>query len=382
MTTTHRTRALARKPSTNPAWATLESMAVDYLALHPAPEPPAVDPRREQLREDMLKRLMGTWVQMLADEVVDEASGRVGDAGSGDATLPSLDIDGAGSEAPEHRLLRRDSALEAVFRAEAMRLARRHGNAGLAQAFGGVTNLAANAQQDFAEQRLLRFGRRQQTLLSGLLSQWDPERGSLYTFISRMASSFLIDMARQHFGQAAAKPDQADKQSEGATAEHAPTPQPRQRRARRGAGEGDGHGGDAAPGGQVPRSHEATPGEWVMAQAMANAQSEDGQADAQDWLDAHTHEQTPAHEDSPQDRLEAKQALLQASEMRQALRQAVRALPDELRLLFEMELLKDGAGLSDDEVAKRMGWGSRNTLIKHRQRLHQVLRQQLDHLAR
>ena len=375
MTTTHRTRALARKPSTNPAWATLESMAVDYLALHPAPEPPAVDPRREQLREDMLKRLMGTWVQMLADEVVDEASGEVADAGSNDAAPPSQDADGAGSEVPEHRLLRRDSALEAVFRAEAKRLARRHGNDGLAAAYGGVTNLAANAQQDFAEQRLLRLGRRQQTLLSGLLSQWDPERGSLYTFISRMASSFLIDMARQHFGYAPAKPDRADKEGEGAQAGRAPAPATRQRRARRGAG--DGHDGDAAPGGQVPRSHEATPREWVMAQAMANAQSEDGQADAQAWLD----ERMSAQEDSPQDQLEAKQALLQAGEMRQALEHAVQALPEELRQLFEMELLKHKDGLPDAEVAKRLGWGSRNTLIKHRQRLHLVLRGQLDHLA-
>ena len=102
MTTPNRRRALVRKPSANPAWATLESLAVDYLALPPAPLAPAVDAPREQLRQEMLKRLMGAWVQMLADEVAAEVA-EVADAGSNDATLPSPDADGASSEVPAHQ---------------------------------------------------------------------------------------------------------------------------------------------------------------------------------------------------------------------------------------------------------------------------------------
>ena len=70
-------------------------------------------------------------------------------------------------------MLRRDSALEKVFRAEAAKLARLHANDDLTQAFGGATQVSAEAQQGFIAQRAQRYANRQQTFLTGVLADWD-----------------------------------------------------------------------------------------------------------------------------------------------------------------------------------------------------------------
>ena len=355
-------RALARKPSSNPTWATLESLAIDYLALPPvppAPPEPPVDPVRVALRKKILHRLMGTFVQVVADDVMqaeadDDDADSVSDIALGDgaaAPEPSK------AESAPPSLLRRDSALELVLRAEAKKLALRHGNDGLVKDFGGMTNLGAEAQQGFARWRLDPERKRQrtsrETLLTGLLNDWDSSRGSLYTFISHVAANFLIDMARQQFGGAendsSAVGLASDAADDSASADSQP---PRAGKPR------------------VPRSKtaeplSATPANWDSVEARYSNSD-----DAAAWLDQHMPHQAPSPED-----------LLAETEMGEALHAAVQTLPAELSKLFELELLKHEDSLSDDKVAKLLGC-SRNTLLKHRARLHQALRQHLGESAR
>lgn len=119
---------LKRAPSSNPVWAELEALASQYKSLPPAPPqepdapPPPPDLARERLRRDIYRLLAVTWVKMVADDA---------------AASP-------GEEAAT-RMLRRDSALEKVFRAEAAKLARLHDNDDLTRAFGGATQVAAEA---------------------------------------------------------------------------------------------------------------------------------------------------------------------------------------------------------------------------------------------
>lgn len=282
-------RALTGRASSNPVWDEIQSLAVAYLALPPSPPAPQADPERDLLRKKIFEALARTWVRMVADDA------------AGDGARPAW-------------MERHDSELEKVFRAEAAKLERRHGNQRLTQAFGGPTNLAAQAQQAFVESRELRYRRKtqQQTLLSGLLRQWDGNRGSLYTFISRAASCFLIDMARQLDGEGAAR-------------------------------------------------LEATPSEWVMASASAVQDGTD-----QDWLDACSSAHAPSTEQ-----------LAETEELMQAVELAVQTLPENLQLLYRLELLKQDEGLTDTEVAARLGLGSRNTLMKHPERLYEALRRHL-----
>ncbi len=347
-------RALARKPSSNPAWATLESLAIDYLALSPAPALPEVDPERVALRKKILHRLMGTFVQVVADDVMHA------EAEDDDADLLSDIALGDGAAQPEAStagsvpaLMRRDSALEAVFRAEAKKLALRHANDGLVKSFHGMTQLTAEAQQLLVSKRLDRYQRRRETLLTGLLNDWDSTRGSLYTFISVMASKFLVDMYDQQFGGA-----ENDSSAVGLAGDAA----------------GESANADSPPAGarkpRVPRRKtaeplSATPALWDVGEARGSNND-----DAAAWLDQHM----PHHEPSPED-------LLAEAEMGEALRAAVQTLPTELSKLFELELLKHEESLSDDKVAKLLGC-SRNTLLKRRARLHQVLRQHLGEGAR
>lgn len=72
---------------------------------------------------------------------------------------------------------------------------------------------------------------------------------------------------------------------------------------------------------------------------------------------------------------------IETEELMHALELAVQALPEPMQLLYRMELLKQEEGLSDSEVAARMGLGSRNTLMKQREQLYRALRQHLGQAA-
>lgn len=210
-------------------------------------------------------------------------------------------------------MLRRDSALEKVFRAEAAKFARLHANDDLTRAFGGATQASAEAQQGFIAQRAQRCAQRQQTFLTGVLADWDADRGSLYTFISRAAASFLMDMHREFRADGEAKLVQG-----------------------------------------------ATPARWTTA---PEADGADAAASDADWLDA----QHDNHAPSAEDEVAHRRAAL-------ALDAAVQQLPDDLQRLFRMERSKLDFRLTDTELARSLGLGSRNTLEARRKRLREALR--------
>ena len=291
---------LKRRPSSNPVWAELEALAIRYKSLPPAaPQPPGAplpDPDRERLRQAIYRLLAATWVRMVAD----------------DAAV------GVGDEAAT-KMLRRDSALAKVFRAEAAKLARRHANDDLTQAFGGATQVSAEAQQGFIAQRAERYALRQQTFLTGVLADWDADRGSLYTFISRAAASFLVDMHREF---------RAD--------------------------------------GKALLVQGATPARWQTAPEEASGE---GATSAADWMDAQMadHAVANGHAPSTEEVVASRRAAL-------ALDAAVQQLPVDLQRLFNLERSKLDFGLSDTELARNLGLGSRNTLAAWRKRLREALR--------
>lgn len=284
-----------RAPTSNPVWAELEALAIQYKslpppALHaPGTPPPEPEPARERLRQAIYRLLAATWVKLVAD----------------DAAV------GEGEQAAT-KMLRRDSALEKVFRAEAAKLARLRANDDLTQAFGGPTQVSAEAQQGFIAQRVQRYAQRQQTFLSGVLADWDADRGNLYTFISRAAASFLMDMHREFLAHGEAKLVQG-----------------------------------------------ATPAGWVTAPEADGPDAAEGDAD---WLDR----QLDSHAPSAEEVVARQRAAL-------ALEAAVQQLPDDLQRLFRMERSKLDFGLSDAEVARDLGLGSRNTLEAWRRRLRRAL---------
>ena len=104
----------------------------------------------------------------------------------------------------------------------------------------------------------------------------------------------------------------------------------------------------------------ATPAGWVTA---PEADGADAAASDADWLDA----QHDAHEPSAETVVARQRAAL-------ALDAAVQQLPDDLRRLFMMERNKLDFGLSDTELARDLGLGSRNTLEAWRKRLREALR--------
>ena len=216
------------------------------------------------------------------------------------------------------KMLRRDSELEKVFRAEAAKLARRHSNDDLTRAFGGATQTSAEAQQGFIAQRAQLCAQRQQTFLTGVLADWDADRGNLYTFISRAASSFLIDMYREF---------KAD--------------------------------------GEVKLVQGATPRRWDTAPEAGSA---DGAPSATEWMEAQMAEDAVVKGHAP-----SAEEVVARQRAAWALDAAVRQLPDDLQRLFRMERSKLDFGLSDTEVASNLGLGSRNTLTAWRGRLRVAL---------
>ena len=296
---------LKRTPSSNPVWAELEALAIRYKTLPPKPKPPATDPQREQLRKAIFGLLATTWVQMVVDD-------SAGDAAGGAAGVAEPD------DSPT-RLVRRDSALETVLRAEAAKLARLHQNDDLTQAYGSPSNLVAEAQQGFIESRAQRYAEHQQTVLTGLLADWDDGRASLYTFISRAAANFLIDMHREFHGR-----------------------------------------------GERRHVQGATPAEWQSAPA---AGADDSATHDADWMDAQYAQQSLQAQHAPSAEEDASHA-----QALQALDAAVARLPAVMQLLVQLERSKVEDGLSDAEIIARMGLGSRNTLAARRKRLYAALR--------
>ena len=249
--------------------------------------------------------------------------------------------DASGATSGTESAQRPASELEKVLRAEARKLALKHHNNALADAHDGPTNLASNAAQQLVEARLVRYGRRQQTLLSGLLNEWKPEKASLYTFISRVASSFLMDVHRQVFGDA--RKEKGNRADGGDKAVAAPT----QAKARRKRPKADQQG-------------EATPPEWVR--AGADAGEDEGRPTGAS-LDAirdidHT---GPAEE------------ILEVEELHRVLDEAVRGLSEEMQLLFKYEMAKHEDGLSDEDIARRLGC-NRATWRKRQDAMHRALR--------
>ena len=345
---------LKRTPSSNPVWAELEALAIQYKSLPPATPPPPPsqgpgaplpDPDRERLRQAIYRLLAATWVKMVTD----------------DAAV------GAGDEAAT-QMLRRDSALEKVFRAEAAKLARLHANDDLTQAFGGATQASAEAQQGFIAQRAQRYAQRQQTFLTGVLADWDADRGSLYTFISRAAASFLMDMHREFRAHGEAKLVQGATPARWVTAPEADG-------ADAAAGDADWLGACRAWGvdsEKRPQRGQFLPDLQAHSPAMGQKAGEKWTAEAVSQptipkpdrlLDA----QHDSHAPSAEEWVARQRAA-------QALDAAVQQLPDDLQRLFRMERSKLDFGLTDTEVARDLGLGSRNTLEAWRKRLRQALR--------
>lgn len=146
-----------------------------------------------------------------------------------------------------------------------------------------------------------------------MLADWDADRSGLYTFISRIAANFLIDMHREFRAHGEAKLVQG-----------------------------------------------ATPADWLTPPA---ADGPDAAASDADWLDA----QHGNHAPSTEEVVARQRAAL-------ALDAAVQQLPDDLQRLFRMERSKLDKGLTDTELARSLGLGSRNTLEARREHLREALR--------
>ena len=278
-----------KSPKTSPPrqrWLELDALAQDYLAL-----PPGDGAAREQLRQRILRLLAAGWVQFTAD---------------GQAQ-------------------REDDVLSRTFREQATHLGRRYGNSCLVQAFGGLANLSEEAKAEFLARRASSAGRQQQTLLTGLLSQWDPDKGSLRVLMQRAVRNFLLDLYDKCYGRQDLL--------------------------------------NGAPG--------ATPRGFVT-----DAAADDGSeaAGPDDWLDAAARSSSAA--DAPD-----ADAAAQTEELFACLQAARDALPAARRAVYDSEIRRfseDTEGrFTDQQQAASLGLGSRNTLYKRRAELNAALRKLL-----
>ena len=263
-------------------WLELDALAQQYLAL-PAGDSPA----REDLRRRILRLLAAGWVQVTSE---------------GEAQ-------------------RDEDVLSRTFREQAVHLQRQHGNSLLAQAYGGLENLRDEGKAEFLARRASRAGKRQQTLLTGLLSGWDPARGDLRLFMQMAVRSFLGDMFRRCYGPT--------KLFTG--------------------------GPGAAPVGLVTEG--------------SGRQGEEDDED--DWLGAVAQQAGVVDPSDPEASAETKELLAFLAEARDALPAGLRAVYDS-----EIERHSDVAS-TDQQQAAALGLGSRNTLYKRRQELIASLRKLL-----
>lgn len=314
VTSSRKPRMTIVKPeSKNPVWDELEQLARQYRALPPNPQTaphdtPAEDPQRVHLRQRIWQLMAGTWVCTVAAAVREDDPDAV-------------------SKHPDEQpgeLLRRDSALEQLFRIKAHKLAHVHGD-GLIRAYGGPTDLSASAQQAFFEEKLGRMAeKRRVTVLSAVLHAWDPTQSNLQTYLGRAVENFIKTLATRLY-------------------------------ARHGENH---HLMDA----QLPELHVFSP-----------ADKKEDDADGPDLQDR------PADPDSDVSQQERAQEQAEARELFEAVQQAVDALPEQQRGVFQAWLKQQEEDLTDEQAAALAGL-HRSTYIRQRDKLAQVLRQQIEAL--
>lgn len=263
-------------------WLELDGLAQQYLAL------PAGDSlAREQLRQRILRLLAAGWVKFTSD---------------GEAQ-------------------RDEDVLSRTFREQARVLARTYSSNSLAQAYGGLNNLGDEAKAEFLARRASRAGRQQQTLLTGLLSGWDPGKGkSLKGFMQEAVRWFLGDLHRASYG----RQDELNS---------APGATPRGFMTEDGAAAGD-----------------EGPEDYLGASALGSVIANTPDADA----------------------------MAQTEELFACLTDARDALPAAQRAVYDSEIRRHSdQGFTDAQQAASLGLGSRNTLYKQRLELNAALRKLL-----
>ena len=69
-----------RTPSSNPVWAELEALAIQYKSLPPAPPQgpaaPLPNPARERLRQAIYRLLAATWVKLVGAASTPSSAGQ------------------------------------------------------------------------------------------------------------------------------------------------------------------------------------------------------------------------------------------------------------------------------------------------------------------
>ena len=275
------TSPATRSPTARQRWLELDGLAQHYLAL-----PAGDSPEREQLRQRILRLLAAGWVKFTSD---------------GEAQ-------------------RDEDVLSRTFREQAVHLARRYGSGRLVQAYGGLENLSDEAKAEFLARRTSRAGQKHQTLLTGLLSQWDPDKGDLRVFMQRAVRNFLLDLYDKCYGR-------------GDWLNGAPGATPRGFLT-----------DDTAPAGE-----DADPDDWLDAVSRTSGAADTADAEAA----AHT-EELFACLDEARDALSAAQ-----------------------RAVYDSEIQRHNEQLTDVQQARLLGLGSRNTLYKRRLALNGALRKLL-----
>ncbi len=298
--------AIVKPASKNPVWDELETLMRQYRELPPNPQTPpdstpqAEDPERVRLRLRIWQLLAGTWVSMAAAEMREEPDNE---------THTNEHTDTQPGDTPS-QLLRRDSALEQLFRIKAHTLAHEHGD-WLIKAHGGPTNLAAYGQQAFFIEKMGPMAeKRRFTVLSSLAHAWNPETAKLETYLGLAVENFIRDLARSL-------------------------------KARKGKKR---HGMDA---------------QLAELEVSSSEDKEDGDIpDVEDLPDNSAQEQT------------------EALERLAAVQQAVNALPEKQRRVFEAWFAQQDDDLTDEQAAAIAGL-ERNSYMRQRNKLAQVLREQL-----
>jgi len=269
-------------------WLELDTLAQHYLAL-----PPGESPERDHLRKSILRLLAVGWVRFTAE-----------------------------SEAE-----RTPDVLSRSFREQARYLAHGKGNNRLVDAYGGIDNLSDEAKAEFLTRKASKFGKANQTLLTGLLSDWNPAKGGLRVFMKTLVRHFLLDLYDKCHG----KKDPL-KSAPGAT--------PR------------GFLTDAPPeDGEEPQAHDDGLGRLVQTSSLTE----------------------------PYDLAES----VATEELYLSLEAAVQALTPAERKVYDTEIRRyraDEVGaekFTDTMQTRALGFGSRNTLYKWRADMQAALRKAL-----
>ncbi|MEK8026777.1 hypothetical protein [Pseudaquabacterium rugosum] len=287
------TRSVLRPSAPRQRWLELDGLAQQYLAL---PVEDSVE--REALRLRILRLLAAGWVSFTAD---------------GTST-------------------REDDVLSRTFREQAAALSRRHANHSLEHIYGGLDNLGDEAKAEFLARRASKAGHAGQTLLTGLLSQWNPAKSDLRGFMQAVVRNFLLDLHRKAY-----------KREDGL---------------------------NGAPPGATPR------GFLTDGRAPGDEGDADGSTGHDDWLEAVTH----AHgvDGSPHS---AEDEAAQTEELFQALEAARDALPPQQRSTYDSEIERHSGPRTTDAAQAAAAGISRNTLYKRRAELAAALNKLMHNTA-